>query len=176
MEEYRGVEFVRKWVFCVDITVVGSGTDMTNKNRKKRNLSSQSGISPKDKKTRTGEDSTAVGMAEERIQLEGELGKVEEKQTGMADIENVSTKIDTLDGTMQALQHSLGFITSALDNVRLELREVKVELTRMKNIEQEVENLKVQNRTLKDKIVDLENYSRRDNLVITGIPESREEN
>ena len=60
--------------------------------------------------------------------------------------------------------------------MRTELQQIKREVSELKYIKYEVQNLKIQNKILNDRVLDLENYSRRYNIIVTGLKEEEGEN
>lgn len=78
--------------------------------------------------------------------------------------------------TLEKLTASIEFLTETVKEVKEELKAVKNELSAMKQLKEEVNSLKHQNTMLAERITQLEDYSRRDNIVITGIKENRGEN
>ncbi|KAK5643339.1 hypothetical protein RI129_007184 [Pyrocoelia pectoralis] len=64
------------------------------------------------------------------------------------------------------LKKAVEFISDEYDNFKQELHENKQEVQELKN---ELKNQKTENSNLKNEIISLQNYSRRDNIVIQGI-------
>lgn len=129
---------------------------------RKRNRSAKSGNTPEDKKkrftfTKTAEKSNPDNLPE------------------MADLEGVVSSLESADKTMQCLQESINHLSNALISVRKDLCDVKAEMKEMAKLKTEVQKLKYENTYLKERVVDLEDYSRRDNIVVTGIKEADKE-
>ena len=128
------------------------GSSKKKDKSKKRNRSSmsQSGETPEDKKTArrlesadyeesTTQTETATTMKSLEKCIEQVTNQLNEKNDGIVD--------------------SVNFISQTIEDMRKELKTTKDELYKSKQIEQEVSALKSQNRELKQRILDMENYS-----------------
>ena len=88
-----------------------------------------------------------------------------------------------LSGEIQDVIKSVDFLSNTVNGLRQELKQTKEalrkakeeETMRMKQLEEEVSFLKLQNKFLNRKAESLENYSRKDNLLISGIKETERE-
>lgn len=70
------------------------------------------------------------------------------------------------------LKESIVFISREFDSFKNELLEYKKE---MKDLKSEILNLKSENNNLKYELANLQNYSRKDNLIVSGIAETPNE-
>ena len=76
-----------------------------------------------------------------------------------------------LDGLVQAVE----FLTMSVQEIKDTLEETKKDLRSMRALKEELSCVKEQNGILLDKIRYQEDYSRRDNVIVTGIEEKKDE-
>jgi len=113
-------------------------------------------------------DSSITASSSVLQRVEDALKKMRE---GMVDL----GKIGKLDDKITDLIASLAYVSKTVEDLTKDVREVKKDLHQHEHLKVELDSVKRQNKVLKEKMNDMENYSRRDNLEITGIDEHRGE-
>lgn len=85
-----------------------------------------------------------------------------------------------IESEMESVKTSMGFINEKFEEFRTEISELKKTLSDVKNVNQEMkkENNRLTNevKTLRHELTELQQYSRRNNLEIKGIPPAPSEN
>ena len=76
--------------------------------------------------------------------------------------EDVNVKLDEL-------VKSIEFLTQTVDELRTDVQVSRKEMQGMNVLQEEVNLLKYQNQKLHEKLTRQEDYSRRDNMIVTGI-------
>ena len=82
---------------------------------------------------------------------------------------DLGSKIDNVCGSVE-------FLSQSLRELQEEVRSMRTDIGAIKHLEDQVQSLKIQNKALNQRLNDLENYSRRDNIVISGLKEESNEN
>ena len=152
------------------------------KDKKRSRPGGHSGETPDDKLAKTLTDADYDSEKQESdndMDLEGNsdggvnpglciaLERLQKQLSG--EIQDVIKSVDFLSNTVNALRQEL-------NQTKEELKKTKEEETmRMKQLEEEVSFLKLQNKFLNRRAESLENYSRKDNLLISGIKETERE-
>ena len=85
----------------------------------------------------------------------------------------IKSEVIDLKKTIQELIDSVRFSETELKESRETIAKLKQDIENMK---EQIEVQKVQSRMLNEKMIDQENYSRRENILICGVNENRNEN
>lgn len=170
-------------------------TDIKEKEKmeaQKRKERSPSGVTPEDKLARTldYEDSTdsedveipCAQVNKECIdspsllqKVEDALNKLREKEDFFIKSMSELGKIGTLHEKISELITSVSYVSNTVNDLKNDIRKVKQDMQQQEYVKVELDAIKRQNKMLKEKINDMENYSRRDNMEITGIEEHKSE-
>lgn len=130
-------------------------------------------------KRSSGSESTPQSAKQEkkrpRDEMTERLDLIEGQIQTLQELAECSTKDTTITLKLEAFRISMDFIASSLDELKKELKSTKQEIKDLKHVKEEVSGLRNQNKILTDRIISLEDYSRRDNIIITGIRENRGE-
>ena len=159
---------------------------MTSRGNKRPNSNSEV---PEDKRFR--ETETQNFQVEEETFVNVNKNKKETMQSShnTATLETILDKIQVLEclpGIQDAVQKltdefkdlkaSIQFTQGEVDEIKGKLQKQEKEVASMKEEIREVYNLKEENKSLRNQILALETYNRRENLVIENIPELADEN
>ena len=146
---------------------MGGSSKKKDKSDKKRTRSGNSGQTPEDKK---------VNRRLISEEFEEDICRKEEKSSNMEGLEQALEQVRKhLSDQISGVIKSVDFISNSIDELRKELKQTQVELKKTQMLEQEILVLKSQNRAIKQKVLDMENYSRKDNMLISGIEEKENE-
>ncbi len=94
----------------------------------------------------------------------------------MEKLDSIAKDITNVNKEVKDLRASLEFSQKSIDEIRKRLGAIEEKQTKFSSLSQEVQTLKMQNRQLHEKLERLESYSRKNNLIITGLKESDGEN
>ena len=101
--------------------------------------------------------------------LDQRLQRIEDNQAVFKGaLQEVNQK---LDGTLSGIIESVEFLTNKMADLETDLKQTKGDVSQLKKVSGMVHLLKQQNRVLHEKALSAENYSRMDNLIITGLQE-----
>lgn len=141
--------------------------------KRKHSDMDSSGLTPDEKKLNRrlsqeyhSENESMEGDGAERVVISSD--RQDESELDDLRIKNFESKLSCLIDTVD-------FIATSMKEVTEELKKVKKELCQFSALKQEMKEIKAENRYLKQRINDQENYSRRDNLEIAGVPETQGE-
>jgi len=148
---------------------------------KKRNLSSTEKLKPKDKKPKNIlSDITAEGhcpemgenscMAEilKRLEKLDRLDGIEEKMSKLQVIEN---DIKDVKNDLKGYQQSLEFTQTQLSEVCESVVVLEARCDQLESLKVEIDSLKEKNNHLEQKLIEQETYSRRENVIVSGLQE-----
>ena len=153
----------------------------TPKEDRKRNRSGRSGLTPDDKMLKKCQgEYTNDELSDDDDQTHNEGANEEttndENKGEASKEEDVNDKLSKMAETVEGLMTSLKFAHDTVSELKNEIAVLKTITNRQKQMEIEIQAVKMQNRQLKDKLNDMENYSRRENMEIVGVKEVRDEN
>ena len=143
---------------------------------KKKRQRSSTNLTPPEQKSKSKKhkeeeiDMDRVVMLEERVEssmkIQNEIKKAVDK---LVSEESQSSKLDDV---VKSVEH----LSSAFDSLRQDIQSMKTDFKFVKIMKEDVSALRLQNTMLLQKMNNLEDYSRRENVTINGIPEKRGEN
>jgi ribA/ribD-fused uncharacterized protein len=107
--------------------------------------------------------------------VEDALVKVREREETIISKFSEMGNIGELNNKITELMTSVNYISQMVDDLKSDMNKVNRDIQQQENMKIEMEAIKRQNKMLKDKINDIENYSRRENIEITGIQETKDE-
>ena len=161
------------------------GTQSRKKEKDKRKLSDRSdkasGETPEEKKVnrRLSEElEEEIVEEDEAILLEkvGErLRTLRDRDEKMTETLAQVSKIGLLDEKLSGLIRTVEFMSEQMKDLTEELKQAKSVQKKNRFLEQEIIALKNQNKQLKNRLNEQDNYSRRENMEITGIEEAPNE-
>ena len=111
-------------------------------------------------------------MIAKMIVMEDEIKALQEQNT---DLRAMIQSGDNSPDKKEDLKASIDFLAALMEELRKEMTNASALIKSLKHVEEEVRCLRNQNRNLSERIIKLEDYSRIDNIVITGIDEKRNE-
>jgi len=82
---------------------------------------------------------------------------------------------DSISIQVAKLAQSIEFLTVTVNEVKEELRQTNKGMNEIKMLREEIASVKTYNQMLNDRLVAQEDYSRRDNVIVTGLKEVRDE-
>ena len=91
-------------------------------------------------------------------------------------LENISREIQTVTTEVRELRSSIEFSQKDIDEIKNRLDKLEGNQLEFTSQAHEIETLKSDNLQLQERLEKLELYSRRDNLIITGLQETEDEN
>jgi ribA/ribD-fused uncharacterized protein len=145
---------------------------------------------PKQSEKRKQEDNTPPSLQKERKKCKPEDNENDGSDSdsdldvqvvqdsdgiGQAREDREEQREDLLNRKLDSLVQSVEFLTTSVQEMKDALADTKKDMKSMSIMKEEMNCLKEQNSILLDKIRKQEDYSRRDNLIITGISETGEE-
>ena len=89
---------------------------------------------------------------------------------------NIDLDGDGINTQVAKLAQSIEFLTASVNEVKVELMQTKREMSTIGILREELACVKTDNQILKERIVAQEDYSRRDNVIVSGLKEGRGEN
>ena len=105
---------------------------------------------------------------------------VENIKEQLDSIVNSPTKQETLKDSnaskLDDLARSIEYLTESVNEVKAALIESQKEMKEIKLMKEELYSIKVHNQVLTERLISQEDYSRRDNIIVSGLKESRDEN
>ena len=90
-------------------------------------------------------------------------------------LQSIQRQLAGQSGQLQEVVNSVQYLSQQVEDLQKDLKDTKEELKKTKQLESDVAILKQQNHFLSQRLESMENYSRRDNLLISGIKESDNE-
>ena len=97
-------------------------------------------------------------------------------QLVMEKLENISREIQTVRTEVRELRSSIEFSQKDIEEIKGRLDKLEEKQLKFTSQAHEIETLKSDNLQLQERLEKLELYSRRDNLIITGLQETEDEN
>jgi len=91
-------------------------------------------------------------------------------------IQTINENVIQMKESIAHLTTSLQFTQGELDDLKKQSKEQQLELKEIQKKLDEMQLIKEENKQLKKKLVALEAYGRRENLIFTGIPEGEDDN
>ena len=164
---------------------MNNDSDMSNKNSKKRWLSNSEVTVPIDKKVRStwvdpiellGSIGSESESAEMEAKLDAILKSITEVKSDIADVKKDVGQLKTLEPEIQRLNTTLISLQDSINKQEQKFDVAFDEINSLKStipdLRMEVSELKKKNENLEEKLLHLDEYSRRENLVLEGIKES----
>ena len=96
------------------------------------------------------------------------------KQVAMLD--DIKKNVDSTNRTVEDLKTSLEFTQMQFSEAQKRINELQQEVGRIPKLESEINQLKLENKTFEEKLIQQDNYSRKENVVIQGLTENKDEN
>ena len=150
--------------------------DKPGKKDKKRELSGSSGLTPDEKLARrlNSQDFDENELTADQSSCVADIDRDAISKPGS--IEEALDRVKRhLSSQIDGVDNSVEFLSKIIEDLREELQVTKAELKHTKDLENDINTLKLQNKQMHQKLLDLENYSRRENLIISGILENETE-
>ena len=169
--------------------------------QKKRFLSKEEHLSPEEKRSRVkgSTDETIMADMDEMSNDSVVEGKItDESEVTLKHVLQRLDKLDSvhrtvthIDAEVATLKHDLRQSELQYDEIRKEVADLKLQSEKLNNLEQKVQSysfslneaqavqlrsLRLYNEKLEDRLDNLDNYSRRENLILDGVQETAQEN
>ena len=97
-------------------------------------------------------------------------------QTEVSKISLIQDDVAELKDNLSEYKTSLEFSQNQLADACEEINDLKAQVTQIPLLKSEVDQLKAQNLQLEQKLTYMDEYSRRENLIVEGVPEKKGEN
>lgn len=121
-------------------------------------------------------EEAARGTAGDMFEIvEEKLKALREREDTLSNTMDEVKKITSMDEKLTSLIKSVEYISDTVQDLQKELKLLKTELSKTKSFEHVIVALKTQNKVLTNRLNQQENYSRRDNLEISGVEEKQGE-
>ena len=102
-------------------------------------------------------------------------GQLEVLLTLKSDMVDQKVLIENLMATIDSFKVTVDFLSGTLDELKKSLHSTQQEVKMLSQVKEDVIHLRNQNRALVNRVNQLEDYSRKDNMIISGIPERQGE-
>ena len=153
-----------------------------------KDKSSQESTDTPKKRNRSTSSQTPPDLKKETKKV-----KHQHQELAMDKIESMDKKIDSYNEDVKKMMHMLSNceersnevkdvvnsvkdLSESFKNLHKEIKLMKKDFASLKNIKGDIDALRMQNNMLHKRVNELEDYSRRENITISGMPERRGEN
>jgi len=150
------------------------GDSETPSRGKKNKRADSSGTTPPSSKKevkRTKSEMEKLDLIEGKLEI---LVGIKEKVDKMSEVRAMEDTVMT--EKFDDLKQSIEFLSKSLLEIKSELKETKKDITHLHGMKEDIIVLRNQNQKLVQRITYMEDYQRRDNIVITGLAEINGEN
>lgn len=149
--------------------------------RNKRELTSAEKVSPLDKKNKTSSKASSKAARKllespkmgERTDIVNILQAIQGIQKDVSSLPKIEQSVLAVQETIKEFQTSLEHTQSELSDACEEIVQLKARCDELDSLKGDIACLKSQNANLEKKVIDMENYSRRENLIIHGLMPSK---
>lgn len=140
-----------------------------------------SGNTPQSAKRETKKIKEADDTMDEISMLEQSVENIREQLISLKqdiDAKDKHEKEDRGESSRTKLDHvvqSIEFLTASVEEMKKALEETRKDIAEVNVLKEEIYCVKVQNQILSERITSQEDYSRRDNMIVSGLKENRDE-
>lgn len=114
-------------------------------------------------------------LSEQAKQNKTQLAKLAKLDNIEGKLDNMNVEMRTMKGTINELQSSLESVNGKLSKASEKIEVLTTKTKRIDSLEREVGLLKESNKELEERVIQLDSYSRRENILIDGLEETESE-